>query len=152
MRIEPATIDSVNSMPMLKTLGIRLLEIGETHAVAEVDVQEMHKNYLGGAHGGLIATLIDTVSFFPKPFLSSGTLCTTTNLNVNYVRPVSMGEKLTARSDITYLGRRISTLQVTVHNSGNKLVAHGTVTIMILAAGCLTRSKGRGSAGFQASS
>lgn len=135
MKIEPATIDSVNNMPMLKTLDIHLLEIGDTYAVVEVDVREIHKNYLGGAHGGLLATLIDTVSFFPRPFLPSGTVCTTTNLNVNYVRPVSMGEKLTARSEITYLGRRIATLQVKVHNSGNKLVAHGTTTIMILSQG-----------------
>jgi acyl-CoA thioesterase len=135
MKIEPANIDSVNNMPMLKTLDIRLLEIGETHAVVEVVVSEMHKNYLGGTHGGLIATLIDTVSFFPKPLLPSGTKCTTTNLNVNYVRPVSMGEKLIARSEITYLGRRIGTLNVSVHDSKNKLVAHGTVTIMILAQG-----------------
>ncbi len=133
MKIEPATIDSANNMPMLKTLDIQIKEIGDTHAIAEVDVSEMHKNYLGGVHGGLIATLIDTVSFFPKPLLPSGTHCTTINLNVNYVRSALIGEKLTARSELTYLGRRTATLNVYVHNSNNKLVAHGTVTIMILA-------------------
>ncbi|MDD5284276.1 MAG: PaaI family thioesterase [Desulfuromonadaceae bacterium] len=135
MKIEPATIDSANNMEMLKTLDIHLKEIGETHAVVEVVVSERHKNYLGGAHGGLIATLIDTVSFFCKPLLPSGTLCTTASLNVHYIRPALMGEKLTARSELTHIGKRMATINATVHNSRHKLVAHGTVTVMMLTQG-----------------
>ncbi len=132
MKIEPATIESVNNMPMLKTLDIHILEIGETHAVVEVVASDLHKNYLGGTHGGLIATLIDTVSFFAKPFLPSGKLCTTTNLNVSYIRPVSIGEKIIARSEIVHLGKRTATVSVSVENSDGKRVAHGTTTIMFL--------------------
>lgn len=134
MKIEPATIESANAISLLKTLEIHLREIGETHAVMEVVVSEIHKNYFGGAHGGLIATLIDTTAFFPKPLLPSGLACTTTNLNVNYVRPAALGETLTARSELTHLGKRMATVTVTVHDSRCKLVAHGTATLMILTA------------------
>jgi len=133
MIIEPATLETANNMQMLTTLGIRLLEIGDTHAVVEAVVSEKHKNYLGGAHGGLLATIIDTVSFFPKPFLPSGLNCTTTNLNINYVRPASMGEKLIARSEIVHLGKRTASVSVKVVNSKGKLVAHGTTTLMLFA-------------------
>ena len=132
-KIEPATLESGNAIALLRTLDIRLQEIGAGHAVMEVTVGERHRNYFGGAHGGLIATLVDTVSFFPRPLLPSGRPCTTTNLNVTYVRPAGLGDVLTARSELVHLGRRLASLQVTVTNQEGKLVAHGTTTLMITA-------------------
>ena len=84
--MEPADLESGNAIALLRTLDIRLTEIGERHAVMEVDVAEKHGNYFGGAHGGLIATLVDTVCFFPRPLLPSGLLVTTANLNVSYIK------------------------------------------------------------------
>src|SRR5512146_187473 len=132
-KIEPATLESGNAIPLLRTLNINRREIGATHAVMEVTISEMHGNYFGGAHGGLIATLIDTVSFFPRPLLPSGKSCTTTNLNVTYVRPAVMGDLLVARSDLVHMGRRMASVAVTVKNQHGKLVAHGTTTLMLSA-------------------
>ncbi len=130
-KVEPATLESGNAIPLLRTLNIRLREIEAAHAIMEVTVGEMHGNYFGGAHGGLIATLIDTVSFFPHPLLPSGKSCTTTNLNVTYVRPAAMGDMLVARSDLLHMGRRMASVAVTVKNQHDKLVAHGTTTLML---------------------
>lgn len=130
-KIEPATLESGNAITMLRTLNICLREIGDSHAVMEVTVGELHRNYFGGAHGGLIATLVDTVSFFPRPLLPSGRSCTTTNLSVTYVRPAVMGDVLTARSELLHSGRRMASVAVTVKNQKDKLVAHGTTTLML---------------------
>lgn len=130
-KVTPATLESGNAISLLRTLNIELREIGPSHAVMEVTVRDLHGNYFGGAHGGLIATLIDTVSFFPQPLLPSGKLCTTTNLNVTYVRPGVVGDVLTARSELIHMGRRLASLTVTVKNQEEKLVAHGTVTLML---------------------
>jgi acyl-CoA thioesterase len=130
-KIEPATLVSGNAIAMLRTLHIHLREIGETHAIMEVTVGELHRNYFGGAHGGLIATLADTVSFFPRQLLPAGKSCTTTNLNVTYVRPAVMGDILTARAELLHSGRRMASVAVTVKNQKDKLVAHGTVTLMV---------------------
>ena len=132
MPITPASLESGNQISLLKTLGIRLVEIGDRHAVMTVTVDERHLNYLGGAHGGLLATLVDTVSFFPRPLLPSGTTCTTTSLNVSFLRPVALGETLTARSELLHLGRRTASVSVQVTSHDSKLVAHGTVALMIL--------------------
>lgn len=129
--LEPATLESGNAIAMLRTLNIHLREIGETHAIMEVMVADLHCNYFGGAHGGLLATLIDTVSFFPRPLLPSGKSCTTTNLGVTYVRPAAVGDVLTARSELVHFGKRLASVTVTVHNQHDKLVAHGTVTLML---------------------
>jgi acyl-CoA thioesterase len=131
-KIEPATLESGNAISMLRTLHIHLREIGETHAIMEVTVGDLHRNYFGGAHGGLIATLVDTVSFFPRQLLPAGKACTTTNLNVTYVRPAAMGDILTARAELIHLGRRMASVAVTVKNQKDKLVAHGTVTLMVV--------------------
>jgi acyl-CoA thioesterase len=130
-KIEPATLESGNAISMLRTLKIHLREIGSAHAIMEVTVGEMHRNYFGGAHGGLIATLVDTVSFFPRPLLPSGKSCTTINLNITYVRPAVLEDILTARAELIHLGRRMASVAVTVKNQKEKLVAHGTVTLMV---------------------
>ena len=130
-KIEPATLESGNAIAMLRTLHIHLREIGDTHAIMEVTVGDLHRNYFGGAHGGLIATLVDTVSFFPRQLLPAGKSCTTTNLNVTYVRPAVPGDLLTARAELMHTGRRMASIAVTVKNQQDKLVAHGTVTLMV---------------------
>ena len=130
--MEPATVDSASRISLLKTLDIHLAEIGPRHAVMEVTVAEKHLNYLGGAHGGLLATLVDTACFFPHPLLPSGRRVTTSNLNVNFLRPVAAGEHLRARSELLHLGRRTANLTVQVVNEEERLVAHGTATLMIL--------------------
>jgi acyl-CoA thioesterase len=130
-KIEPATLESGNAISMLRTLDIHLREIGDSHAVMEVTVSDIHRNYFGGAHGGLIATLVDTVSFFPKKLLPSGKSCTTVNLNVTYVRPAFMGDILTARAEMMHTGRKMASIAVTVRNQDDKMVAHGTTTLMM---------------------
>lgn len=131
--MKPATLESGNAIPLLRTLGIQLTEIGASHAVMEVEVGPGHLNYFGGAHGGLIATLVDTVCFFPQPLLPSGRQVTTTNLNVSYVRGAQPGERLQARAEILHLGRRTVSLAIKVVNGEGKLIAHGTATLQVLA-------------------
>jgi len=101
----------------------------------EVDIDDRHRNYLGGVHGGLIATLADTACFFPRPLPPSGQAATTINLNVNFLRPAAVGDHLTARSELLHLGRRTASLAVRVTDRQDRLVAHGTASLLLLAAG-----------------
>lgn len=130
--ISPATLETASRISLLKTLDIHLAEIGEQHAVMTVTVAKKHLNYLGGAHGGLLATLADTVAFFPRPLLPSGRNCTTTNLNVTYLRPAALGDVLLARAELLHLGRRTASVQVRISNQAGKLIAHGTTSLMFL--------------------
>ncbi len=131
--MKPATLESGNQIPLLRTLDIQLLEIGPTHAILRVQVGPKHLNYYGGAHGGLIATLIDTVLFFPAPMLPAGRTVTTSNLNIHYLRAASLGDTLTARASMIHLGRRTANLRVEVFNQHDHLIAHGTGTLQVLA-------------------
>ena len=129
--IPTEALDTDHASPMMNTLGIRIKEIGESHAIIEVTISGIHSNYFGGAHGGLLATLVDTAAFFPRPLLPSGRTCATTNLSITYVRPAVPGDTLTARSELIHLGRRLASVTVTILNQKQKLVAHGTVSLML---------------------
>jgi acyl-CoA thioesterase len=130
--MQPANLESANAIALLKTLGIRLVEIGDRHAVMTVTADDRHLNYLGGVHGGLLAALADTVCFFPRPLLPSGQAATTVNLNVSYLRPAAAGERLLARSELLHLGRRTASLAVRITDRDERLVAHGTAVLLLL--------------------
>jgi acyl-CoA thioesterase len=134
MHIKPATLELGNAIPFLQTLDIHLEEIGADFAVMTVQVGDRHRNYFGGAHGGLIATLADTVSFFPQPLLPSGKACTTTSLTVTFVRPAAVGDTLTARAELVHSGRRMASVTSRIVNQHGKLVAHSSATITMLTA------------------
>jgi acyl-CoA thioesterase len=120
------------NVPFLKTLGVSVKEIADTYAEMAVTIDERHLNYMGGAHGGLISALVDTVSFFPRPLIPSGLNLTTVSLNINYVSTAGIGDTLIARSDLLHLGRSTASLSVKIVNQNNKLVAHGTSSLMVL--------------------
>jgi acyl-CoA thioesterase len=130
--MQPATLESANAIALLRTLGIRLVEIGDRHALMTVQADARHLNYLGGVHGGLLAALVDTVCFFPRPLLPAGQAATTVNLNVSYVRAAAVGDCLTARSELVHLGRRTASLSVKVTDQRGRLVAHGTANLLLL--------------------
>jgi acyl-CoA thioesterase len=130
--MQPANLESANAIALLKTLGIRLAEIGDRHAVMTVTADDRHLNYLGGVHGGLLAALADTVCFFPRPLLPSGQAATTVNLNVSYLRPAAAGDQLLARSELLHLGRRTASLAVRITDRDERLVAHGTAVLLLL--------------------
>jgi acyl-CoA thioesterase len=131
--MKPATLETGNQIPLLQTLDIHLEEIGPKHAVMRVTVGTKHLNYFGGAHGGLIATLIDTACFFPASMLPAGRLVTTSNLNIQYLRPAGPGDELTARAELLHLGRRTASLSIAVTNQSGALVAQGSATLQVLA-------------------
>ncbi len=129
----PASVKiSPEHIPFLKTLGVSIREISDDFAEMTVTIDDRHLNYMGGAHGGLISALIDTVCFFPKPLIPSGRKLTTIDLNVSYLRPAGLGDTLVARSELLRLGRRTANLAVRVFDQNQNLIAHGTATLMIL--------------------
>ncbi len=132
MPVTPATLESAGQIPFLQTLGIEPVEIGERHATMRVTVDERHRNFFGGVHGGLAAALVDTTCFFPRPLLPSGREVTTTSLAVSYVRAARVGDVLTARADLLHLGRRTASLSVRIEDQEARLVAHGTATLLLL--------------------
>jgi len=122
----------VNGSPFPAHLPFRLVSIDLEEARVELDVEQNHLQPLGTVHGGVIATLIDTATYWAA-FLAlpedSGLV--NVDLKLNYLRPVSEG-LLIADGRCLRAGRSISYAESHVRDGDGRLVAHGTSTLMAL--------------------
>jgi uncharacterized protein (TIGR00369 family) len=89
---------------------------------------------LGIAHGGLVATLLDSALGCAVNTLSPpGRVFTTLELNVNFVRPITddVGP-LRCEARALHVGKRVGTAEGRVVDSRGKLYAHGTTTMIAI--------------------
>ena len=120
--------------PFASTLGIVGISAEEGHVVFEMPVAEFHFSPLMMMHGGITATLLDTVlGCAVQSTLKSGGGYTTTDLHIRYVRPIGL-ESGTLRADgrIVHRGSRTATAEGTVVDARGKPVAFGTAGCLIL--------------------
>lgn len=126
-------VKEYEKIAFVKHLGIKIIEITEETATGKIKITKKMGNYMDFLHGGVIASFIDTIAFFPGKLLPAGKKITTTSLEVKYFRPTSIGETLTGCAKILHLGKKIGVIEVSVYNSLNKLVAKGNVSVIVLA-------------------
>ena len=119
--------------PICKALGIRLAEVELGRVAFGYEPVFEHYNPLGSVHGGIAATLLDSVmGCCIHTTLKAGTGYTTVEIKVNYVR--AMTEKtgrVQAEGKVINVGSRIATSEGRLVDSAGKLLAHGTTTCLI---------------------
>ena len=125
-------IELVNTSPYPSHLPFRLVSIGLDQARVELSVDERHLQPFGIVHGGVLATLIDTATFWAVFMrLPEDAGLVNIDLKLNYLRAVSSGQLIAEGTGIKS-GRTISYAEASVSDSDGKLVAHGTSTLMAL--------------------
>lgn len=122
----------VNGSPFPMHLPFRLVSIEMDQARVAMDVGPNHLQPLGTVHGGILATLIDTATYWAAflPLPEDAGLVNV-DLKLNYLRPVSHGV-LIADGRCLRSGRTISYAEARVTDGDGHLVAHGTSTLMTL--------------------
>lgn len=131
------TADGAPDRPSIgRLLGMRFDELEHGRVVISVQTRPDFANPLGIVHGGIAATLLDSVaSCAVHTTLPAGVSYTTLELKVNYVRAVqTSGETLTATGTVIHAGRRVATAEGRVVDDGDRLIAHATITCLILQA------------------
>lgn len=109
---------ALGSVAYAKFLGLELCETEDGQTAICLDVRDELKQYHGVAHGGAIASLIDTASAFAiLTVLQENEKVTTTDLTIHYLRPVISG-RMVARAKIIRAGRRRFVVSVEVQNNG----------------------------------
>ena len=96
--------------------------------------QEFHYNPLGTVHGGLAATILDSCnSISANCQLDNGFLTMTTDIRVNYLRPitVSTGE-LTATAIIEKVGRKVIFVNGSLYDKNGKVYATANSTELVV--------------------
>jgi uncharacterized protein (TIGR00369 family) len=124
--------DVINTSPFPEHMGMRLAAIEPDQAVIELKTSRSHLQAYGIVHGGVLATLIDTATFWAVYLrIPEDAGLVNIDLKLNYLLPVEDG-LLTARGRAIRSGKKICYAESEVWNAGRELVAHGTSTLMIL--------------------
>ncbi len=102
-------------------------------ATFAVTVDESHLRTMGIAHGGVVATLMDTCLGCACWTLAPAKHhVVTVQLNINYIRPAWLGEKLVARSEVRHAGQMTAVSRGEVRTSEGALVTSASGTFMFL--------------------
>ncbi|HSF80875.1 MAG TPA: PaaI family thioesterase [Anaerolineales bacterium] len=127
-----ALIDVVNKSPFPLHLPFKLVSIELDQARIELKVLDCHMQPFGMVHGGVIATLIDTATFWAA-FLSlpEDNGLVNIDLKLNYLRS-SSAEWLIAEGRCIKSGRTLSYAEASVIDEEGTLLAHGTSTLMAM--------------------
>src|SRR5215211_3551462 len=97
-------------VPFAHLLKIELGEVKRGAATLYLEVRDELRQNNGVAHGGVIASLVDSAAAFAiLTVLEPGQTTTTIDLTVHYMRPLLKG-RATARARVIRAGRRILTI------------------------------------------
>jgi uncharacterized protein (TIGR00369 family) len=122
------------SPPIGATMGFRLIEVGPGLAIFEGAAGPHLLNPLGGVHGGVALTLIDSAAGCAvHTELPAGVGYTTIETKVNFTRPVPPdGTAIRCEGRVVTRGRQIATAEARLLSPEGKVLAHGTSTLIIL--------------------
>jgi uncharacterized protein (TIGR00369 family) len=112
-------------------MELELLEYGKV--VFALQTRPDFANPLGTTHGGICATLLDSVmGSAVHTTVEAGVGCATLELKINYIRTVPTdGRRLTATGTTIHVGRTTATAEGRVVDDQGRLVAHATTTCVI---------------------
>lgn len=120
--------------PIVETLGMAIETVEPGRIVFSMQAEEWMCNPAAVIHGGMTATLLDTVlTLAVVSKLDQGKTCQTIQMNVHFIRPVfPTGEKMTAEGVAVHVGSTVGTAEGRLFDARGKLVAHATATLAVL--------------------
>ncbi|MGD8740040.1 MAG: PaaI family thioesterase [Desulfobacterales bacterium] len=123
----------VSASPYFELLSMELVDAGIGYSSVEIDLTQKHLQPFGMVHGGVFSSIIDAAAFWAVyPGIEDPTAgMTTVDLKLNYLAPAASG-KLIARGRQIKLGRTLGYAEAQVVNQDQKILAHGTSTVIIL--------------------
>lgn len=125
----------IQLLPHAQSLGMILTEMGEGSATITMpyDPRLIGDPATGVLHGGAISALMDTASgasVMSHPSAPAGTA--TLDLRIDYMRPATPGQAVTARAICHHVTRTVAFVRVTATDSDeSRPVAMGTGTFTL---------------------
>ena len=121
---------TLDHVPFARLLGIEVDSVEPGHAVLSMKLRDdlMRNNNI--AHGGAIATLIDSaMAIAIMALLEENERTVTVDLTIHYLRPISEG---TARASarVVRAGRRVITVSAELFDQNEKLSATAISTYL----------------------
>lgn len=124
---EDPVSQTFHSSPFLQLLNAELLSRDNGRAVIGLSVDEQHLRTRGIAHGGLIATLLDTaMGAAVSTKTPDGCFAVTAQMNVHFVRPAWKGERLKIVAEVCHHGATTAVARAEVLTEKDVRVAIGS--------------------------
>lgn len=102
-------------------LGIEVLDVAQGYAKLSMEVQEAMITGVGICHGGMTFTLADAA--FAYACNSKNRKTVALSCNITFLKPVNLGDTLTAIAEEIQRGKRTGTYDVSIYNQHDDLVA-----------------------------
>ena len=120
--------------PIAQTLGFGSLRLVDGAAVLDLEPQPFHDNPIGSMHGGVIATILDTVTGCAvHATLPPGAGYTSLDLAVRFIRAVRPGRgMITATGRVVHRGARTAVAEASLVDSAGRLIATATSTCLLI--------------------
>ena len=123
---------TLDDVPFAKLLGIEVESVEPGVAVLTMKMRDDLKRNGGIAHGGAVATLIDSaMAFAIMPMLGEDEHSMTVDLTIHYLRPVSEGSAR-AIARVVRGGKRVITVSAELFDGNEKLAATAISTYLRL--------------------
>jgi len=123
---------TLDDVPFAKLLGIEVDLLEPGHAVLSMPMRDDLMRNGGIAHGGAVATLIDSaMAFAIIQLLGESEHTVTVDITIHYLRPLSAG---TARASarVVRAGKRVITVSAELFDHNDKLSATAISTYLRL--------------------
>ena len=119
--------------PFVHLLGMEVFDAGKGRFVMTLEPQECHYNPMGCVHGGVLATLLDSVmSAAVHTALPAGKGYLTLEMKVNFIRPVfATGGEVMAEGTLVSSNQRVATSEGRIIDVTGRLCATGTGTCLV---------------------
>jgi uncharacterized protein (TIGR00369 family) len=123
---------TLDDVPFAKLLGIEVVSLEPGHAVLSMKMRDDLMRNGGIAHGGAVATLIDSaMAFAIIQTLGETEHTVTVDLTIHYLRPLSEGiARASAR--VVRAGKRVITVSAELFDHNDKLSATAISTYLRL--------------------
>ena len=118
--------------PVMSTIGMNHFHAERGTVTCGMTVETFHYNPLGGVHGGMISTLMDTAAGCSvHSTLAVGEGYTSLDLTVKFLRPVTLESgQLTCVGRVVSRGRRTALAEAQLFDANERLLAHATSSCM----------------------
>ena len=119
--------------PVAALIGTELTEVDQGRIVMRMVPAEQHYNPLGTVHGGVIATLLDSVmGCAVQSTLEKGRGYTTLEIKVNYVRAVTKHTgTVSGEGRVVHAGRRSAVAEARLTDASGRLYATASTTCLV---------------------
>lgn len=115
--------------PIVRSLGLQLLEARRGKARVELPFREDLQQGLGLLHGGVMTLVADTASWFAVASIRDDSYVASVELNINFLKP-AIRTAVIAAAEVVKSGRRVAVARFEVRSATGDLLAVGHSTLV----------------------